>query len=171
MVDSLAEPRDRNWLRVGAGSCLSCRALLFPTSGVRANGMKDACELACALLWTAGAQGPGSRPQAVSVTVSSPTGHKTLLYLVPPAPGVLRAGAGAVGAALCITALVAGGVLARQNHRRARMSTVSFAGPSCHLSRTKRNHIWRAPGRSCHFGSKIVSGFAREAAELRADSA
>jgi hypothetical protein len=36
------------------------------------------------------------------------SGHKTLLYLAAPAPGVLRAGAGAVFAPVYITALVAG---------------------------------------------------------------
>ena len=87
-----------------------------------------------------------------------------------PLPRVHALAGYGIGEALSIIALVAGKVLARQNHRRARMSTVSFAGPSCHLSRTKRIQIWRARGRGGLFGTKIVSGVAREADEVRAGS-
>jgi len=72
--------------------------------------------------------------------------------------GSCGAGAGD-GAALSITALVFGEVHARQNHRRARMSTVGFCRSFMPSARTKRSPIWRikpssplaslTPGRTC----------------------
>ena len=42
--------------------------------------------------WPAGGQGQDSRPRAVSVTAAAGSWPQELLYLVPPAPGVLRSG-------------------------------------------------------------------------------
>src|ERR1039458_8084875 len=87
-----------------------------------------------------------------------------VIFSVPPAPGVLRAGAGAVFAALHITALVAGaGSILHDSPERSEIPSGARGG----FSSVPRSNVLRRPAGFC---SRRALSLSRQSASLSGTS-